>query len=553
MLLFAIAPLSGHPQTNGRKYVRYVEKVRQGVGSFVSSPVPSKTHRVSSKRGNINLIYDETLPDSIKTALNYAKNMWEAKIPTKQPIYIQAIFEPMATDIATTVEVVYDEMPDSSTFYYPSALIAQITDTPFGEPDSPDGFVIFNSELVWNCCFQSASSASGYNLPTMAMRGIARCLGFGTSVYEYDYEIFSFYNEYPSFFDSNLHVGSTSLSDLKGYTSEIAQFVKSNNVYYRTGTNSYKIYAPQQYNPGLSLCTVEDEQSLMSYSLAQGDVSLNIDGTTTDILRHLGWEFPIVNRQIKCNDIGEDGIGSSYIPHTFSLLNSEGISGYEWKFYVKVKSSDYKLVSTGNSAEFSIEKITPSDDLLINTNGDFEGRIECAYIENGTEQNAIPFSISLEQKPIILSIDNFQRINTDNYGFNLLFNVNYVGADNIDVEIEEEYYSGIRLYTINEPNIAHVKTGNITALYYSWVTIEVTNKYGSAYETFEYAPVYGNKTASINQMRIQNKIQLYNLNGNIVFEGLKEQLTNQSVMPGAYLKREFDDNGTINTSKIIIR
>lgn len=553
MLLIAVAPLSGHPQTNGRKYVRYVEKVREGSGSFVSSPVPSKTHRSSSKRGNINLIYDETLPDSIKTALNYAKNMWEAKIPTKQPIYIQAIFEPMEADIATTAEVVYNEIPDNSKYIYPSALIAQITDTPFGELDSPDGIVIFNSELVWNCSFQSASSTAGYNLPTMAMRGIARCLGFGSSVYEYDYGIFSFYNEFPSYFDSNLYVSQTCLSDLKSNTSEIAQFVTSNNVYYKTDTNSYKIYAPQQYNPGLSLCTVEDEQSLMSYSLAQGDVSLNIDGTTTDILRHIGWEFPTVSRQIKCNDIGEDGIGSSYTPHAFSLLNSEGISSYQWKFYLKVKTGDYKLVSTGNSAEFTIVKITPSDDLLINTNGDFEGRIECAYIENGTAQNAIPFSISLEQKPIILGVENLQRIYINDYDYYLMFNVNYVGADFVKIELEEDYSTTFRTYRIEEPCIAHVVSGNVSSLVYNWVTIKVANEYGSISKEIELEPVEEYETTRIQQVDISNNVCIYSLNGNMIFEGDETQIYRQNITPGIYIKKGVDCNGNINTSKIIVR
>ena len=40
-------------------------------------------------------------------------------------------------------------------------------------------------------------------------------------------------------------------------------------------------------------------------------------------------------------------------------------------------------------------------------------------------------------------------------------------------------------------HIAHVKTGNMSNLYYSWVTVIVRNEYGTAEETMKFAPVSG--------------------------------------------------------------
>lgn len=251
---------------------------------------------------------------------------------------------------------------------------------------------------------------------------------------------------------------------------------------------------------------------------------------------------------IGCSDIGDDGIGSSYIPHTFTLSNSE-VTAYEWKFYLKNIQGDYQLVSTDTATDFTIDKITPSDYLYINANGDFEGRIECSYTENETERNAAPFLILLEQKPIIISIDNFQRVDIENNGFYLTFDVHYLGADYIDIEIEEDYNVYIRSYRIEEPNIAHVKTGNMSSLYYSWVTIKVSNKYGSVSKEFEFAP----KFTEIDNIEIFNRAILYDINGNIVYDGSMSQLSDLNIAPGVYIKKEYDNDGNINTSKIIVR
>ena len=142
------------------------------------------------------------------------------------------------------------------------------------------------------------------------------------------------------------------------------------------------------------------------------------------------------------------------------------------EFYLKNKGGEYISVSTGNNFDFTINEISNPREYFVNLDGDLEGKVECEYMLSGNIFKAAPFSISLELKPEILSIDDVVVISNDDYSFNLLFNVRYTGADYINVEVEEEYNTTVRLYTFEEPFIAHVKTGNITSLYYSWVTIE---------------------------------------------------------------------------------
>ena len=301
------------------------------------------------------------------------------------------------------------------------------------------------------------------------------------------------------------------------------------------------------------------KNSIMSYHIGQGNVDLSIDENTSDILRTIGWDLPQSGFSIKCDNISDNGIGSSYDTHVFYLLNgTENVSNYRWRFLLKSKLGDYTEVSSGTSDTFTIPQISSPEQYYVNINGDLEGRIECDYTLNGVQYYATPFTLSLELKPIIRSIDNIAVVNNSEYEFSLNFNVHYTGADYVSVEIEEEYNTTLRNYRFDEPYIAHVKIGNITNLYYSWVTVIVSNKYGTVSETLEYAPTYGAKvfvTPSDIQSSspIVNEIRLYSVDGSLVFTGTLPEFMKQTFNPGIYIKEEILDNGTSNASKILFK
>ncbi len=127
-------------------------------------------------------------------------------------------------------------------------------------------------------------------------------------------------------------------------------------------------------------------------------------------------------------------------------------------------------------------------DYIVNSNGSLEGRIECNYTIGGRNQSAAPFALLFELKPVIISIDNVSVIDTGSCQYSLSFDVNYIGADYITVEVEEEYNTTLRTYRFDEPFVALVNTGDITTLYYSWVTVIAANKYGTTSRTLEFAP-----------------------------------------------------------------
>ena len=306
----------------------------------------------------------------------------------------------------------------------------------------------------------------------MGLRSIAIALGFGSSVIQESINKYNYTNLFPTCFD-NLIIDKDHrrLTSLFAGAKEFADFVTSDNLM----VNTYPLYSPKQYDPFRSLVYLKTDNSIMSESIGMGDKMFKIDNCTLEILNSLGWNLPMETSvfKIRCNDIGEDGLGSAYNSHSFYLdAERNSISEINWNFYLKNKGGEYISVSTGNNFDFTINEISNPREYFVNLDGDLEGKVECEYMLSGNIFKAAPFSISLELKPEILSIDDVVVISNDDYSFNLLFNVRYTGADYINVEVEEEYNTTVRLYTFEEPFIAHVKTGNITSLYYSWVTIE---------------------------------------------------------------------------------
>lgn len=445
VITLMVCTVSVSMNASSLSYQRYryntKELVAAGNSSLVNRSLPKKANRVSSTKGTIMLNYDESLPDSIKVSLETAKEIWESKLQNKHPVYIDMVFAPLQSKIAMETDIPYYINRRG----YPSSLWSQIQDFSYGNPESPDGLVVFNSNIKWNCDL-SGDESTGYNVATMALRGIAKCLGFGSDIKQISNNRFQYSNEKPSVFDDGLYFQDVKLTDLRQGSNEMKSFVTGDNVYYRTATNSYPIYAPSKYEPFKSLNYLKSDDSLMSHSLGEGNKYLTIDQSTIDILNSLGWGALSNGYKIISTDIGDDGIGSSYQSHTFSLSGTtSGITQYDWTFSLKNKTGRYTTISSGTSKDFTIDRIDNPQFYFVNLNGDLEGRIECRYTENGEEYDAIPFSVSLELKPTINSVDNI-KITRNNNEFSVSLDVQYSGSDHISLEVEEEFTTSLRNY-----------------------------------------------------------------------------------------------------------
>lgn len=537
-----------------RHYIRFQEKAIPGFSTSVTAPLPAKSERTSSRKGCIVMIFDESVPDSIRVALTAAKETWEAKLPAAQEIYIQASMEPLDDGLAMQTFVGYGRGTEFKGA--PCALISQLIGKAEGTIGQPDGLIVLNQNLLWNCSF-SQEKTIGYNVYTAALRGIAITLGFGSTVCEdyNDKSKYVFLEDFPSYFDKRIHKGNIYLNTIESGSPEMSQFVTSNALYVKGKISDHRLYAPLIFVSGVSLVYVDDYSSLMHYAMGNGDKMLSIDSNTLDILNGIGWEFAIQQEgaNIRCNDISSDGIGSSYSSHTFSLENAQGATGYEWIFSLKNQEGRYVEVSHDTNNTFTIAPIQSPDKYYINTNGDLDGKIECKYTVGDKTFSAKAFYVSLELKPLILSVDNMVRIPSGDFSYYLTFTVQYRGADKLEIATEEEYSSIQYIQDIHEPFIAHVKTYNLSTLRYSWITIHVRNKYGTADQTLEFAPEIPTLIEDMQTSHIDEKSYMFNLNGICISHVLDSDI-NRSILPkGVYIRRTVDKNGHIKAEKIMVK
>lgn len=566
-MLFVVSCVYGASYAEAQKRViRYVEHVSDFSVGFENRLIQPKAHRVSSKRGNLVLVYDHELPDSIVVALEVARNLWESKIKNNKTVFIEVRFEPSDFDVAMFTEVSYyvQSQGQLSTVAYPSSLASQMNGLTLGSVESPDGVVVLNSNINWNCSF-SQGETTGYNVTTMALRGFARSYGFGSGIIEYSPNVYGYNFVGPIAFDYLLQSRATS-KPLSSFESgeQFNSFVTSDDVCVAAAGFCYDIYAPNEYDPYMSLLYFKDGDSLMSYTLGQGNVVMQIDDATRDVLREIGWDIPDVGYDISCHDLSKNGVGSAYKQHTFSLETLIAtLSSYSWTFKLRTTDGEYALVSTGSDNTFTIEAIKDRGNYYVNVNGDLEGLIECSYSENGRIKKANPLAVSLELEPIILHIDGPVIEKNPDYSFCASFNVVYAGADYLTMKVQEEFDPAISIYRIYEPFIAHAYTDKISSLYNSWVHFKVSNQYGTATETLHFAPDYelneydGYDCAHAHMFSVESgheyDLIVYSVEGQIVYRGSIEQFEPQILNPGIYIKQLFEGTVCIDVSKIIVR
>lgn len=153
-------------------------------------------------------------------------------------------------------------------------------------------------------------------------------------------------------------------------------------------------------------------------------------------------------------------------------------------------------------------------------------------------------------KPVIHSIGNLQVVENDDYMFYLLFDVRFSGADYVIVELSEEYVTTVITDRFYGDGVAHVKTGNMSNLYYSWVTVIVRNEYGTVSQTMEFAPTAGVDAPCLSAQDSLKEIVLYNADGRTVFSGTPSEFRDKAFRSGLYIKKEIFENGSSRTSKI---
>lgn len=220
----------------------------------------------------------------------------------------------------------------------------------------------------------------------------------------------------------------------------------------------------------------------MGKRITSGALSLLLFGVGA-----FGQEIEIVGESMS-----SDGIASAYVSHRFQVNNCTGkeLADINWSFTLPLKGGGEETVATDSDVDsIDIPAIADEDKYEISTGGDIYGKIVCKAMAAGKEVEDV-CHVTLQLKPYIKNVTITRKEQRKPYAsYDLYYTVEYYGADEILVELDEEYGSSLRQQYVKEPILAHVVTPYISAAAYAWIDITAENKYGKDTYTLELDPV----------------------------------------------------------------
>ena len=175
-------------------------------------------------------------------------------------------------------------------------------------------------------------------------------------------------------------------------------------------------------------------------------------------------------------------------------------------------------------------------------------------------------------KPVIDSISDL-TYNFDEYEFSIEFTVYFHGTDRIHVELEEDGNTSLRDYIFDGTSyddiyMAHVKTGRLSRLVYSWVTILASNEYGTTRHTIETPPFFTEDaveevkdqtpvidvdgTTVLIKCNSELNVSVVSLDGRIIYNDRISHDTEIPLVPGIFIVTCGNQN-TSYSKKILIR
>lgn len=575
-----VCSLNIHSQE--RLYIDFVEKYNESASQTdVSLPLSHKANRLRHDYAiSFQIEHDGSVPDSIVRCLEVSADIWRSclNINTNYKIRLQLFWESLPENEDVRISVAYANDTQTNNKVPTSLFYSLNADSP--NKGAADARIRINKDIDWDCGYSISQQVNTRSLTYAMLRSIAVALGFGSSLSVIPLntgDIVKFpFTEGHSFFDELL------VSDDSTYLREMQNTGRIQNpdiIKFCTGgfgnvfvegmkpcenyNSIYKMYTPPSYENGKSLIYLDNNKSLMHFSLNKSEKKLQIDTVTTNILNKIGWDVRPSNNTFKIvgNNIPESGITSAYTPHSFYIEGNgaNDISNAKWFYYLPLSDGNEILKkSAEGSLSFNIDAITEASDYDININGDIYGKIVFTGLVNGNIFK-LQYNLSLELKPSIFDVSYSLERNKAYDSYDAICKVNYKGADYLYVTVEEEYGSTLRSQFVREPFLAHFTCNSITSPYYAWIDIKATNQYGSDTYTIELPPYTENpsisnisscSTRKVSDNKDFSEVKVYNLAGQYM-KTLRNYSDIRYLSSGSYIIKFYKDNIAVQTIKLI--
>jgi hypothetical protein len=278
-----------------------------------SEVVPPVTASKLSINNNAFVIYfsDDPWPAEAKIAFQHTAAVWSSFVGVLVPVEINAYWEPLDSGfLGQTYLPVYGYFSGAPRWdtWYPSALANQLGGYDI-DPWYVDAVITVASDVNWYLGTDGNPSTEQYDLVTVAMSMIGNALAFADS-FDVDTDSLGswglpgYFGVDPIIYDRFVINGMRQpLIGFPNPSSELADQLTSNDIFF-SGSNAAaanggvapKLYAPNPWEPGLSIGHLDEDtyppgnpNALMTPFLNSGEANHNPGPVALGVLQDLGW------------------------------------------------------------------------------------------------------------------------------------------------------------------------------------------------------------------------------------------------------------------------
>ena len=387
-------------------YLSFPENFMAKSENSVKIPALDKSMRVNSRASIIRtntIITDE----QIDKCLNYAISVWQSRILDCDSIFIDVTVDEMDCDIITEVQYV-----QKNNVYIPTALDAYTNKIHNRDHTYPDGKITINSKTSWDYSLGEDIPDNCKSLTFALLRGIAKILGFGSSVKINDNGQYYFgckrgYSVFDDLVINSENVKLTSVNLMGGRpNSALNDFIQSGTKHFwvESSPTKLELASPPYTNSNPPFSNLNDKTSLMGTIFEVGSCSLQIDDNTMSVMKVLGWnESHTIPIKIVSDELEDSGLASAYTSHTFRIEH-DGTSLQKplWSLELPMNNGNSKVITlSDNNLSCKVPEITDEENYKVNQDGDIEGILRFTCKISGEAVSALPYRIYFELKPYI--------------------------------------------------------------------------------------------------------------------------------------------------------
>ena len=445
---------------------------------------PRYPRRAMEARGTIEYVITGNMPDSLKTAIQESVDTWNKCLSGAYANFCFDYSNNLDSDVKT--EIPFLSGTGDKTTYYTQSLHRQLFHADGYQ--TYDAIIRINASENW-CIGISEQLNSMKNLNYAIKRSIALALGFGSSIIRNkNGNIVFAKNDGHSIADKMIFNGSgTYLSSIPNSrqkrNQDIIDFVTGNvnNVYIKQMDSLHVLYAPIVFDDNKSLRYLTNSNSIMYYGNSQV-LSPDIDETTIDILRGIGWAFSIPNNmEIVGEGIDSTGVTGAYSNHRFYITpENDNLINREWEFRIALNNGLYQTIANASTQDFTIPPVQDISNYKHTIDGCLIGEILFTGSLYG-EEIKLRYQLTLRLSPSIISVECVDimqsQINPNNY--DILIGVKYEGSYWLTASAREKGTSLAYTYHTNKPYFANMLLSNIRLWDDTYVTLSATNQYGT--------------------------------------------------------------------------